>query len=37
MDIATSSKITFADRHELAHFLLKHHGGQDNLDRNGLA
>ncbi|WP_457552851.1 hypothetical protein [Desulfobacula sp.] len=25
--MATSSKITFADRHELAHSSLKHHGG----------
>jgi hypothetical protein len=27
MDMATSSTITFADRHELAHSSLKHHGG----------
>jgi hypothetical protein len=27
MDIATRFKITFADRPELAHSSLKHHGG----------
>jgi hypothetical protein len=27
MDIATSSKIAFADRHKLTHASLKHYGG----------
>jgi hypothetical protein len=27
MDMTTSSKITFADRHKLAHSSLKQHGG----------